>query len=63
MVAGDLLALLTTIVSPPHCLGKVCRHEISPTPLQLLLRDLLGQDEASQLLLHARRLTNSENVV
>jgi hypothetical protein len=50
MITSNLYELLAVIISPPD-------------PLQLLLRGLLGEGEASQLLLCPRRLTNSEKIV
>ncbi len=46
MVSGDLHALLAVLVSPPERLGQVRHHEISHTPLQLLLGGLLCEGEA-----------------
>ncbi len=51
MAARDLHALLATLLSLLEHLRKVCHYEISPNPLQLLLGDLLGEGEASQLTL------------
>jgi hypothetical protein len=31
MTVGNLCTLPAQIISPPECLGEVCRHEISPT--------------------------------
>jgi hypothetical protein len=62
MITDDLYTLLTGIISLPERLGEDLCGEISQTSSSSLLRGLLGEGEASQLLLHPCRLTNTENV-
>ncbi len=52
MAASDLHSLLAALISSPEHLGDFWNSAIShPPPLQLLLGGLLGEGEASQLLL------------
>ena len=51
---SDVAIIFAAIKSPPERHGDVCRHAISRTPLQLLLRGLLGEGESGQLVLRPR---------
>ncbi len=52
MATNDLHTLLPAFVSLPEHLGNLCTMQFLAPPVQLLLGGLLGEGEASQLLLH-----------
>ncbi len=49
---GNLNTLFAAPIPLLNCLGEVCNHEISCTPIPLLLGGLLGEVEVDQLPLH-----------
>jgi hypothetical protein len=52
MVTDKLHALQAALSLLLNCLGEVCRHAISRTPIPALLGGLLSKCEAGQLALH-----------
>jgi hypothetical protein len=63
MVACDLNALQAALLLLLERLGEVHCHAISYTPIPALQGDLLSKNEAGQLALRPRPISNSENVV
>ncbi len=63
MASSNIHALQAALLLPPERLSEVHRRAISRTPISVLIEGLLSKNEAGQLALCPRRLSNNENVV